>query len=87
MKAPLCGQPSEGFLWLDLNDEFLKQWENFCLRRRIQWNHEDEPCNGSSGKYCKEEAKLLSTYKLKSQYDHHYFHAVLKALARSNISS
>ena len=37
IKAPVThGSNSAEFIWLDLNDDYLKQWEKFCLRRRIK---------------------------------------------------
>ena len=50
----------KGFLWLDLNDCFLSQWEKFCLPRRIM-DIQNKEC------------KLLSTYHLKGITPYHSF--------------
>lgn len=70
MKAPLGGgNIAEGFLWLDLNDQFLEQWDKFCLHRQIRKNDEDyenESAINSREENFK-ESRLLSTYMLKSK--------------------
>ena len=64
----------EEYVWLDLNDHYLNQWEKFCLRRRIEDGdyepHIADDTNSDLERVITNdtrEVSLLSTYLLKGK--------------------